>query len=100
MVRINHLQNCLLCHPPSFDTSDKVRAGVPSPDGTGGQAPSSRGTGGYSVGSRGIFVRADVTYLKQDFSVMLPVLKPDLRQVVERFDFFVRERVALASEAF
>src|SRR5262249_43574470 len=50
---------------------------------------------GYYSGTDGTFVRADITYLKQDFSVSLPVGKSGVGQ---RFDFLVRERVALPSD--
>src|SRR5262249_24196264 len=40
----------------------------------------------------GNFVRADVTYLKQDFSVPQPVIKPGLWPVEQRYDYVVRTR--------
>ena len=45
----------------------------------------------YSRG-KGDFVRADVTYLKQDFSVQLPVANPGQWPAEQRYDFVVRER--------
>jgi hypothetical protein len=85
LVRVNHLQNCLLCHPPSSSTDDTPR----------GRVPSGENLAGYYGGTGGTFVRADITYLKQDFSVALPVGRSG---VAQRFDFFVRERVALPSD--
>jgi hypothetical protein len=49
---------------------------------------------GASLLPQGPFVRADITYLKQDFSAMLPVTNPGLWPAEQRFDFFVRERLA------
>jgi hypothetical protein len=31
LVRVNHLQNCVLCHAPSRDRNDLVRGAVPTP---------------------------------------------------------------------
>ncbi len=90
MVRVNHHLNCLLCHAASFDSEDKARGLVPRRD-----EPLSSGAAYYSGASPDrIFVRADVTYLKQDFSTMLPVAKPEPWPALQRFDFFVRERYA------
>jgi hypothetical protein len=88
LVRVNHLGNCLLCHSPSFDIQDGVRGLVPIP----GRAPSA-GTAYYEGGVDDLFVRADVTYLRQDFSLRQPVAKlvrnwPE----VQRFDYLVRVR--------
>jgi hypothetical protein len=88
LVRVNHLSNCLLCHPPSLKTQDKLRGLVPS-------AKEPLGSGlGYGGPTNGIFVRADITYLKQDFSLMLKMAKPGKWPDMQRFDCFVRERFA------
>jgi hypothetical protein len=89
VVRVNHLRNCLLCHPPSLQASDSIRGLVPPTN-----KPLDSGKGGYGADPTGIFVRADITYLKQDFSAMLPVARPGKWPAVQRFDFFVRERLA------
>lgn len=121
LVRINHRQNCLLCHPPSFDANDRPRGAVPLPEssdsglagfgfffglgsglpnlsgfggGVGSGLPNVSGFGGGYYGGSGILVRADITYLRQDFSTMLPVGKPGQKPTDERFDFLVRERFA------
>jgi hypothetical protein len=91
LVRVNHLRNCLLCHPPSFDTQDKVRGLVPSPN---RPLPVQPVVSWRSEPSPGLFVRADVTYLKQDFATMMPVDNPGAWPNTQRFDFFVRERIA------
>jgi hypothetical protein len=86
VVKINHLRNCLLCHDTSSNPSDPVRGRVPFTD------ESTKGPVKYSGRTRGIFVRADVTYLKQDFSVMLDVKEHGDWPALQRFDFLVRER--------
>ena len=53
----------------------------------------------YAPRRRGRFIRADVTYLQQDFSVSLPVENPGKWPKVQRFDFLVRERPAKDDEA-
>jgi HEAT repeats len=74
VVRINHIGNCLLCHPPSLASSDMVRGAIPGTvqDTVPGQSAMPYGSGGPSCtpGPPPIFVRADATYLRQDFSVM------------------------------
>jgi gluconolactonase len=91
LVRINHFRNCLLCHPPSFDQQDKVRGPVPSTD-----QPLTVARYYGSMGDH--FVHADVTYLHQDFSVQLPVENHGPWPAVQRFDYVVRERIALPEE--
>ncbi len=95
MVRVNHLHNCLLCHAPSLNENDKVRGFVPQPD----QPLPPAFTREYYANRRpGIFVRADVTYLRQDFSVPLLVKHPGKWPAAQRYDFLVRERPATAAE--
>jgi sugar lactone lactonase YvrE len=86
MIKINHPRNCLLCHALSVNTEDKVRGQVPTTD--------QSLTPPYYGGTQGTFVRADVTYLKQDFSVPLSVQNPGMWPTAQRFDFLVRERPA------
>ncbi len=89
VVRINHLGNCLLCHAPSLDRGDLVRGRVPL---RGEALPAPVSTPKYYEGDRGTFVRADVTYLKQDFSVYQPILDPDKWPTHQRYDYLVRYR--------
>ncbi len=89
LVRINHLGNCIMCHAPSFKRGDLVRGRVPIP---GEELPAPVTTPKYYEGDRGIFVRADITYLKQDFSVHQPVLQPRTWPNHQRFDYMVRLR--------
>lgn len=97
LVRVNHLRNCLLCHAPLSAKSigsrraagEFVAAAIPTP----GQAVP-RSPVVYYAASRSGFVRADVTYLKQDFSVTLPVENADKWPKEQRYDFLVRTRPA------
>lgn len=89
LVRVNHHKNCFLCHPPA--SSEELRSGatglVPLP---GDSIPSFRSSQ-YYFGSEGrTFVRGDVTYLRQDFSVLLPVANAAPWPTQQRFDFLVR----------
>jgi hypothetical protein len=88
MVRINHLGNCTLCHARSLASTDPVRGLVPARD----QPLPSPGTVPYYEGTQGSFIRADVTYLRQDFSVFQPVSQPGQWPANQRFDYVVRTR--------
>ncbi len=88
VVRINHLNNCLMCHPASFARNDLVRGAVP----TAGQALPPPSTPSQYYDNGAIFVHADTTYLKQDFSVMQPVPQHGEWPVYQRFDYVVRLR--------
>jgi hypothetical protein len=95
LVRINHARNCQLCHAPSSSATDAARATVPSPN---QPLPSSFSVEYYQSKSSEEIVRADVTYLRQDFSGLLPVLNPGPWPARQRYDFFVRARPAAAGE--
>jgi hypothetical protein len=87
LVRINHHRNCLLCHAPgNADIRDgKVAAPIP--------LPTRRLSGGYFTQPEAdLVVRIDVTYLRQDFSLMLPVDNSNPWPKMQRFDFLVRTR--------
>jgi hypothetical protein len=90
MIRVNHLRNCLMCHALSTAPEDKVRGWVPP---TWLPLQESVPTD-YPAGKVPIFVRADVTYLRQDFSAALPVEQPGVWPKEQQFDFLVRERPA------
>jgi hypothetical protein len=90
VVKINHFRNCLLCHAPSTDQKDRLRAAVPTP---GEPLPIV-----YYGRGKGDFVRADITYLRQDFSLMQRVAKPDKWPEWQRFDYLVRTRELTADE--
>jgi len=95
LVRVNHLRNCTYCHPVSTSENDAVRGVSPDWD----QPLPDRG---YN-GSRGdSFVRADMVYLRQDFSLTMPVGGEDCKNnwpKEQRFDFFVFDRPISAEEA-
>ncbi|HBI45131.1 MAG TPA: hypothetical protein DDY78_20075 [Planctomycetales bacterium] len=84
MVKANHLRNCVLCHAPSGGEKDPIRGFVPRP---GQKIPVA-----YYAQRRGEFVRADVTYLRQDFSLMEDVPDPGVWPARQRFDYMVRQR--------
>jgi hypothetical protein len=84
LVRVNHLGNCLLCHAPSKDNQDTVRGPIPEP---GKELPVV-----YYQASKLPSIRADVTYLKQDFSVALHVENAKPWPEYQRFDFMIRQR--------
>jgi hypothetical protein len=92
VVRVNHHRNCLLCHAPA-DRNVRVARGllaqVPSPS---EPLPPSTSTVYYGAPPGVTVVRADVTYLRQDFSALLPVADSAPWPEVQRFDFFVRTR--------
>jgi hypothetical protein len=91
LVRINHLRNCLLCHAASTGRNDRMRGFIPTP---GEPIPET-----YYGASKGSFVRADVVYLKQDFSVKHPVKDAKPWPEMQRYDYMVRNRVLSAEEA-
>jgi hypothetical protein len=94
LVRVNHLRNCLLCHAPSTETSDLVRAPIPTPG-----EPLPTVYYGSQSRSRGPSVRADVVYFRQDFSAMHEVAKPNKWPAVQRFDYLVQTREVSADVA-
>jgi hypothetical protein len=93
VVRVNHLRNCLLCHPPSLAATDPVRGFVPTPG-----KPLGPPATAYNGTQNGLFVRADVTYLRQDFSVQQPVAKPEHWPLYQRYDYVVRTRYPTEEE--
>lgn len=90
VVRINHMANCLLCHAPSMAKEDLVRGRIPVP----GQNPPPL----YYADSTGEFVRAEITFLKQDFSLIQPVANPGKWPGQQRFDYMLRTRKATPAE--
>jgi HEAT repeat protein len=104
LVRANHQANCLLCHPPALTGNEPVQgldpvntvvARSPGSGGGGGGAWSGGGGGGGATNRVPLVIRADITFLRQDFSVQLPAFKlPAVRGATpaRRFDFLVRTR--------
>jgi hypothetical protein len=102
VVRINHHRNCQLCHAPVEQPAGVAEQLEP---GLVGVVPSlaeplppiqyyPSGLRDFDMG-----IRADVTYLRQDFSVTLPVEDSGPWPKAQRFDFLVRTRVLHDSEA-
>ena len=91
IVRVNHHHNCLLCHAPA-NTPDVptgvLSAPVPQPS----QPLPSPFQGYGSQQSPDIFVRTDMNYLRQDFSMLMKVEDAKPWPEMQRFDFFVRTR--------
>jgi hypothetical protein len=94
LVRVNHLRNCLLCHAASFATNDPVRGLVPTP----GQPVPPSFQPEYYEANNGTFARADITYLRQDFSVPQPVEGHGAWPASQRYDYLVRVRPADADD--
>jgi hypothetical protein len=110
LVRINHHRNCLLCHPlveeaprlPSGDLGSRnanrtpLTAPIPKP----GEPLPSFAVGYYEAQpANSLLVRFDVTYLRQDFSALLPVKNAAPWPEMQRFDFLVRTRRLTEEEA-
>jgi hypothetical protein len=93
LVCVNHLRNCALCHAPSHDREDPIRGAVPIPG-----KPLPIGLEYYAGGTRVQFVRADVTYLKQDFSAAQPVRDHGVWPEKQRHDYLIRLRELTAPE--
>jgi hypothetical protein len=94
VVRINHLRNCLLCHPASVGRlapGESVSAPIPEP---GKPLPVVY----YSSRSPLPSVRADIVYFRQDFSAVHKVDKPEKWPEFQRFDYLVRKRELTAKE--
>jgi hypothetical protein len=99
MVRINHHRNCIMCHAPGSPenvTTGAITAEVSVP----GQ-PLLSPSEGYNrpQSSPDMMIRIDVTYLRQDFSAMMPVADAHPWPESQRFDFLVRERKVTDEEA-
>jgi hypothetical protein len=90
IVRVNHLKNCLMCHPASFRENEMVRGAVPDENRI--LPPPTTPAYYKGHGPNTIQVSATTTYLKQDFSLVQPVEQPGLWPTVQRFDYFVSMR--------
>ena len=97
LVRINHHRNCLMCHAPAVSgevPSTVTTAEVPRPD-----QPLPSPSDGYNNSIPDVLVRLDVTYLRQDFSMLEPVADANPWPAMQRFDFLVRTRKLSDQEA-
>jgi hypothetical protein len=96
LVRVNHLANCVMCHAPSLNQTDPVRGLVPT---SGQPVPPTFQPQYYEQGNPNLsFVRADITYLRQDFAVPQPVAKPNHWPENQRYDYLVRTRPATVAD--
>jgi hypothetical protein len=84
LVQMNHMCNCMVCHAVSTSKADLVRGRVPIP----GEDPPPL----YSAERTGTFVRADITFLRQIFSVVQPVTNAGKWPGNQRFDYMIRKR--------
>lgn len=91
MVKMNHHRNCLMCHAPAGSGTPNPNA-ITAEVAVQGQSLPSPFEGGYRQSTPELMIRLDVTYLRQDFSAMLPVAEAHPWPEMQRFDFFVRER--------
>lgn len=107
LVRLNHLRNCAVCHAPAFlDSGVQFAKGSlqgPTPGKVLGVMPSpSAALPSTYYSSRRVspseLVRADVTYLRQDFSVEMNVPGKHPWPREQRFDFLVRNRKLTKSQ--
>ena len=86
LVRVNHLQNCLLCHPPAGAERSTLSGPVPLRD---REIPVVY----YGSRERGVtLVNASTVYLRQDFSVLHSVKEAKPWPELQRFDYLVRTR--------
>jgi HEAT repeat protein len=114
VVALRHVNNCLTCHPPASRPGEPVPGNVPNVTipvlvrGSAGASAGGGGGGGYGGGggssSAGagmtrvdlpVSIRADITYLRQDFSVQQSV---PLEAAPLRFDYMVRTRLLTSKE--
>jgi phage FluMu protein Com len=96
MVKINHLANCLLCHKPTNNPDGTLVSRAPVPGQPLPQGFDVRSPVYYAFGEA--LVRADVTRLRQDFSVTLTVPDSGAWPGQQRFDYLIMLRPATAKE--
>ena len=95
LVRVNHHHSCLLCHAPATTPRENsTQEEIGKLEGLTAQVPvpSESMVAYYRPSVPDILVRFDVTYLRQDFSLKLPVANADPWPEMQRYDFLVRTR--------
>ncbi len=98
LVRINHVENCLLCHVPAVgrDPVTDVDPFARRPSQTyqvgSYSGPKIPGSSGGGVWANRVLIRADVQFLRQDFSMSFPAGGEFESTGGLRFDFLVRKR--------
>jgi hypothetical protein len=98
LVRVNHHRNCQLCHAPADGRNTNTVLGL-VPNAAQPLPPFASRVYYSSSRNADLIVRADTTYLRQDFSVLLPVEDSGTWPEMQRFDFLVRRRVLTEKEA-
>jgi hypothetical protein len=100
LVRVNHHHSCLLCHAPA-PRAESSKDEAAQLEGLTAQipVPSESMVAYYRPSNPDILVRIDVTYLRQDFSINLPVANADPWPAMQRYDFLVRTREVTDQEA-
>jgi hypothetical protein len=122
VVRLNHLNNCLMCHPPAARANEPVlgvdpvvplpvRLQTPGMTAAVQQTVSTHSHGSSSVprvvapgpdpsvvAQLPLLIRGDITFLRQDFTVRQPVgtVRPNQGTNVvrrQRFDYVLRTRI-------
>lgn len=98
LIRINHNLNCFVCHATVNKTpqTEKLAFAVPQTDQALSNFPSAPPY--YQNREADLFVRIDLTYLRPEFSVMLPVNEFPKWPTQQRFDFVTRIRPATEEE--
>ena len=94
VVRVNHHHNCLLCHAPAATPEKLTKEEAKNLEGLTAQVPlPSESMAAYNRRSvPDILVRFDVTYLRQDFSIMFNDADAGPWPKMQRYDFLVRTR--------
>jgi HEAT repeat protein len=99
LARINHQSNCLMCHAPAVTKGDPVIAAVPGFFTSAVSFSPTYGAAKPKVYSSPLWLRADVTYLRQDFSVHDTVGSAGANPGLDhRFDYLVRTRICKRQE--
>ena len=88
LVAVNHMQNCMLCHAPSRAEEDLGRGLSPSWD---RPVPRKYYRSPPDPTTRA-FVRADIVYLRQDFSALQTVVNNGFWPKEQRFDYLVQNK--------
>jgi HEAT repeat protein len=95
LVGVSHSASCLMCHAPAVTMREPVIGVVPDV-----RRRQSGGWGGGRRSSGPLWVRADVTFFRQDFSESIPAGPAALPvRPTMRFDFLVRTRPLGSKEA-
>jgi len=97
LAKVNHLGNCALCHAVSHQRNDLLRQLMPAPSQVWFIEMLESPTKFDPILPPGaVMVRADVTYLHQDFALPQTVERPGPWPKIQRYDYFLRTRPAPA----